>query len=434
MISTQIDTLLHAQVASNGPGVAVAIIKNSQVNYCQGYGLANLEWQQPVTPHTVFGLGSITKQFTATAIMLLERQGKLRLDDSIQTYLPEYPTHGHHVTLTHLLTHTSGISNFVTNHGFWEQPSLVAGTIDEVIALFKDLPFDFEPGTRYGYSNSGYVLLGHVLERLLDMSYAEVIEQFIFAPLGMAHSYYLDPEPIIPYRASGYVRTKQGYQHARFITAAVKHVAGGLGTTLEDMIRWDAALREQRLLDQGTQERMYAPVQLVDGRKENYGLGWVLGRYRGHDVLCHGGGVPGFSAFFGRFLADGVSIIVLSNQGDFNASGLAREISYLVLDVPSLTRTSTSLDPGMSRKVIGTYRETLGTLEVREEEQTLYLSDQAARHILVPMNETSFYWAEDEDVEVHFENPNEQGIYERLRVIWPFSWFTAERIEGERDV
>ena len=319
--------------------------------------------------------------------MLLERQGKLRLDDAIQTYLPEYPTHGHHVTLTHLLTHTSGISNFVTNRGFWEQPSLVAGSIDEVIALFKDLPFDFEPGTQYGYSNSGYVLLGHILERLLDMSYAEV-----------------------------------------------KHAAGGLGTTLEDMIRWDATLREQRLLDQGTLERMYAPVQLVDGRKENYGLGWVLGHYRGHDVLCHGGGVPGFSAFFGRFLADGVTIIVLSNQGDFNAFGLAGDISYLVLDGPSLTRTSISLDPEMSRKVIGTYRERLGALEVREEEQTLYLSDQTAHHRLVPMNETSFYWAEDEDVEVHFENPNEQGIYERLRVIWPFAWFTAERSEGERDV
>ena len=366
--------------------------------------------------------------------MLLERQGKLRLDDAIQTYLPEYPTHGHHVTLTHLLTHTSGISNFVTNRGFWEQPSLVAGSIDEVIALFKDLPFDFEPGTQYGNSNSGYVLLGHILERLLDMSYAEVIEHLIFAPLGMAHSYYLDPEPIIPSRASGYVRTKQGYQHARFLTAAVKHAAGGLGTTLEDMIRWDATLREQRLLDQGTLERMYAPVQLVDGRKENYGLGWVLGHYRGHDVLCHGGGVPGFSAFFGRFLADGVTIIVLSNQGDFNAFGLAGDISYLVLDGPSLTRTSISLDPEMSRKVIGTYRERLGALEVREEEQTLYLSDQTAHHRLVPMNETSFYWAEDEDVEVHFENPNEQGIYERLRVIWPFAWFTAERSEGERDV
>ena len=145
MISTHIDTLLHAQVASNGPGVAVAIIKNGQVDYCQGYGLANLEWQQPVTPYTVFGLGSITKQFTATAIMLLERQGKLRLDDSIQTYLPEYPTHGHHVTLTHLLTHTSGISNFVTNHGFWEQPSLVAGSIED-----EDVEVHFEKPNEQG--------------------------------------------------------------------------------------------------------------------------------------------------------------------------------------------------------------------------------------------------------------------------------------------
>ncbi len=229
MIRTKSDALLHTSIGSHEPGVAVALLKENSIVHCQGYGLANLEWEQPVTPHTVFGLGSLTKPFTATAIMLLEKQGKLGLDHPIQQYLPDYPTLSPYRDARHLLTHTSGIPNFVTQPEFWDKHAHVKNSADEIIALFKDLPFDFVPGTRYSYSNSGYVLLGHILEKLLDMSYAEVIQQLIFDPLGMTHSYYLSPEPIILFRASGYTHTEQGYQHARFLTAAAKHAAGGLG-------------------------------------------------------------------------------------------------------------------------------------------------------------------------------------------------------------
>lgn len=430
MINTEIDALIRAWIAPHEPGVAVALLKEDQIVHCQGYGLANLEWEQPVTPHTVFGLGSLTKPFTATAIVLLERQGKLHLDDPIQTYLPDYPISRHAVTLMHLLTHTSGIPNFVTHPEFWELHAAVIKSTDEVIALFKDLPFEFEPGTKYSYSNSGYVLLGRILERLLDMSYADVIQQLIFDPLGMTHSYYLRPEPIIPSRASGYMHTGQGYQHARFITAAVKYAAGGLGSTLEDLLLWDAALREERLLDRRTQQWMYTPVQLVDGHKENYGLGWGIGQYRQHHFVCHAGGVPGFSAFLGSFTEDGVTMIILSNRGDFDASGLARQMSHIVLDLPAPLRTSLSCSPEMKRKLIGTYRSVFGTVEVTEEEQTLYL-DGWSKYALVPMSKTSFYRADDEDTEVHFEKPIEQGNYTRLRVIQPFFWFTAERTEDE---
>jgi CubicO group peptidase (beta-lactamase class C family) len=430
MISTEIDALVHAQIGPCEPGAAVALVKENHLIHCQGYGLANLEWEQPVTPHTVFGLGSLTKPFTATAMMLLEKQGKLHLDDSIQTYLPEYPDSRYTVTLMHLLTHTSGLPNFVTQPEFWEQHAAVKTSVEEVIALFKDLPFDFEPGTRYSYSNSGYVLLGRILERRLDMSYADAIQQLIFHPLGMTHSYYLSPEPIIPSRASGYAHTEQGYQHARFITAAVKYAAGGLGSTLEDLLLWDAALREERLLDRLTQDRMYTPVQLVDGHQEHYGLGWAMGHYRQHHFICHAGGVPGFSSFFGRFPEEDVTIIVLSNRDGFDASALARQISHLVLDLPSPLRTRVSCSSEMRSKVIGTYSSVFGTVEVKEEGQALSLETWST-YALVPMSETSFYRADDEDTEVHFERPNEQGNFTRLRVIQPFFWFTAERSEGE---
>jgi CubicO group peptidase (beta-lactamase class C family) len=431
MINTEIDALLRSQIDPHEPGVAVALLKENHIVHCQGYGLANLEWKQPVTPHTVFGLGSLTKPFTATAMMLLEKQGKLHLDDPIQTYLPNYPISRHTVTLMHLLTHTSGIPNFVTQPEFWEKHAAVKTSADAVIELFKALPFDFEPGTKYSYSNSGYVLLGRILERLLDMSYAEVIQQLIFDPLGMMHSYYLSPEPILPSRASGYRHTEQGYQHARFLTAAVTYAAGGLGSTLEDLLLWDAALREERLLNRITQDRMYTPVQLVDGTKENYGLGWGIGQYRQRHFLCHAGGAPGFSAFFGCFPEESVTIIILSNREGFDASGLARQMSHLVLDLPSPVRTSVPYSPEMKRNVIGTYSGVYGTVEVKEEEQTLYL-DGWSKYALVPTSETSFYRADDEDTEVHFERPNEQGNSTRLRVIQPFFWFTAERRVGER--
>jgi len=428
MSNTELDALIYRWIPAHEPGVAIALLKAAQIVHCQGYGLANLEWQQPITPQTVFGLGSTTKPFTATAIMLLEQRGKLRLDEPIQTYLPEYATGEQRVTLRHLLTHTSGIPNFVTRPGFWEQHAHTAKSVEEVIALFKDLPFDFAPGAKYSYSNSGYVLLGLVLERLTDMPYAEAIRQFIFEPLGMTHSYYLEPEPIIPFRASGYQPTSQGYQHERDATPAVKYAAGGLGSTLEDMILWDAALREERLLDHATQACMYAPLQLADGHTENYGLGWGVGRYHQHAYTCHAGGVPGFSAFFGRFPDEAVTIIILSNRAGFDAARLAARMSQLVFDLPPLTRAPVSLDSALLSNMVGAYKSVFGTVEIKEDEQhLLYVTDEAT-HLLIPMSETSFYLADDEETEIHFENPNEQGSYNRLRVIEPFHWLTAERV------
>src|SRR3981081_1567919 len=214
-VSASIDKLMLSTVKPDEPGVVVAVAKDGQVIHAQGYGMANLEWQQAMTTLTVLGIGSVSKTFTASAIMLLERQDKLQLDDPIQRHLPDYPTHGRHVTLRHLLTHSSGLSNFVTNPTFWERDALLADNNEKVLALFKDLPFDFEPGTRYSYCNSGYHLLGCIIERLTGQDYGAAMRTLIFEPLGMQHTYYLAPEAIIPQRASGYKQTPQGYQHAR---------------------------------------------------------------------------------------------------------------------------------------------------------------------------------------------------------------------------
>ncbi|HEX4205410.1 MAG TPA: serine hydrolase domain-containing protein [Ktedonobacteraceae bacterium] len=426
-MASKVDAIVQAHIPIHGPGVAVAIIQHEHILHCQGYGLANLEWEQPITPATVFGIGSITKPFTATAILLLEQQGKLSLDDPIQRHLPDYPTHGEQITMQHLLTHTSGIPNFVTREGFWQQHAPLHKSFTELTALFQHLPLDFAPGTRYGYSNSAYCLLGKIIENLSGMSYGDFIQTQVFAPMGMTCSHYISHEPIIARRAGTYEKTETGYQHAPNVSATQTYSAGGLGSTLEDFIHWEAALREERLLDRATQERMYTPVQLVDGRTENYGLGWALNPYRRQHVVCHAGGIPGYSAFFGRFMDYDTTLIVLSNIGGFDGAGLARKLSHLVLDLPELVHNPITLDPTLPAKISGTYHRIYEAVQISPDAQTITLYGAQTYH-LVPTERDSFYCAENEDIEISFEQADERG-YQRVRIVEPFFWFTADKTE-----
>jgi CubicO group peptidase (beta-lactamase class C family) len=186
---TEIDQIVRQEIDLQGPGVAIAVVKEGKPVHIEGYGVANLEWDCPIRPDTVFRLASITKQFTATAIMLLEHQGKLRLDDSITIYLPDYPTHDRTITITHLLNHTSGIKSYTSLDIFVTDIAKKDMSPADLLAYFKNLPLEFEPGTRFLYNNSGYHLLGLLIEKLAEMSYEQFIQQFIFQPLGMNHSY-----------------------------------------------------------------------------------------------------------------------------------------------------------------------------------------------------------------------------------------------------
>lgn len=207
--------------------------------------------------------------------------------------------------------------------------------------------------------------------------------------------------------------------------ATQTYSAGGLGSTLEDFIRWDAALRKERFLDCATQERMYTPVQLVDGRTENYGLGWALNPYRRQHVVCHAGGVPGYSAFYGRFLDYDTTFIVLSNIGGFDGAGLVRKLSHEVLDLPELVHTPMTLDPALPAKIGGTYQSIHGSVQISPDAQTITLSGSQTYH-LVPTAKDCFYCAEDEDIEISFEQADECG-YRRVRIVQPFFWFTADK-------
>jgi CubicO group peptidase (beta-lactamase class C family) len=439
-----IDAIVRATVAADGPGVAVAVVREGTVLHRAGYGLAELEWAAPVAPDTVFGLGSLTKPFTASAILLLERDDALRLDDAITDHLPGYDMSGARITLRQLLTHTSGIPNYVAQPGYWEQMATRDHTAAEVRARFEALPLSFAPGTRYRYNNSGYHLLGMVIEAVSGMSYATFLRERIFAPLGMGDTRLLAHAPIIPRRARGYQRDERGaYEHAPYFSWTLATANGGLAATLDDLIRWDAGLRAGTPLDAAALERMWTPLRLVgsptgglggreDGgvphwglRAEGYGLGWGLSTYRGRRVVHHAGGVPGYSAFFGRFIEDDVSIIVLSNLGGFDAAGLAARIANVALALPVPQRSPAAVDIAEMERAVGHYSEQLVELEVTAREGRLAL--RGATHAdLLPASATTWYAPDRPDTWAEFADLDGEQ-YQRVTVYVPFYWYAAYR-------
>jgi CubicO group peptidase (beta-lactamase class C family) len=432
-----LDAMIAEQVASHGPGIAVAIVRDGAVVYERCRGVADLEWNQPITPDTVVAVGSLTKTFTAQCVQLLAAAGKLDLSDAVAKHLPDLTWLDSQITIAHLLTHTSGIANYVTQPGFWENIAQHDHTPGELAAYIGTLARDFVPGENYSYSNSGYALLGMVIEAALGMPYEDALRAAIFEPLGMRDTRYLWDAPIIPRRAGGYMPTGQDasqpqYQHAPHFSPSLAFASGGLGSTVRDLIRWDAALRDQRLLPADVATRMTTPLTLNDGRRLGYGLGWGLARYRGHVVAHHAGGVPGFSSFYGRFTDDDLSIIVLSNIEGFDAGGLAARLVSAVLDLPSPHHQPA---PGVSidelTATVGGYSNYIGErLDVSVRDGSLVVSGDRAGS-LIPLGNATFVLSGSPDTTIQFEALAADG-YRRAMVTSPFYWFAVERTAQRR--
>jgi CubicO group peptidase (beta-lactamase class C family) len=380
-------------------------------------------------------LGSLTKPFTAQAVLLLELSGKLRIEDAVVFYLPDLAWLDPGITIAHLLTHTSGIANYVTQPGFWEHIARQDHDRAELAAHIGSFHRDFAPGDSYSYSNSGYALLGMLIEAVSDLPYDEYVRAAIFDPLGMHDSCYLWDAAVVPHRATGYQRTQpgereQGYQRAPYLSATLASAGGGLGSTLDDLVCWDTALREHRLLPAAVEARMRTPVMLNDGRSLGYGLGWGLSHYRGRVVAHHAGGVPGFSSFFGRFLNDELTIIVLSNLGGFDAASLAAGIANHVLNLAVPARLPAPIAPEHLAAAEGVYTNRIGErLEVvRAGDQLVLRGDLAGR--LIPLGDATFALAESPDMTVQFAAFGASG-YARAMAITPFYWFEVERAPGE---
>jgi CubicO group peptidase (beta-lactamase class C family) len=426
-----IDAIVGPYVTPGAPGLAIGVVHDGTLRDARGYGLANLEWGAPIGSDTVFRLGSLTKQFTAMAIMLLCEENRLALDDALTTHLPAYPIGGQTITVEQLLTHTAGITDYTGLPEFTEHKHHPDMAPAEIAAVFQQYPLEFVPGSRFRYSNSGYVLLGMIVEAISGVSYAEFVRSRIFAPLGMHQSCYLSNEPIVRHRASGYVTTEQGYQNAPFANMTLPYAAGALGSSVQDLARWDMALRENRLVRPSTLERMHTPVRLLGGGTANYGFGWMIGAYEGRRVMYHGGGINGFVTSMYHWLDDHVTVIALANLFDYglNVDAIARRVSRHALGLPPLTRRPISLPAEARRQVVGTYAGSGITFEALWSGETLILRGLGDAHLL-PLSRQRFYRVEDSEAEVVFSTVRD-GLYATFTFVnplEPFEPFVATRV------
>jgi D-alanyl-D-alanine carboxypeptidase len=311
------DDFLKSLYPDGGPGVAVLVQKDGQVLLRKGYGMANIELGVPIEADMVFRIGSITKQFTSAAVFMLIEQGKLNLDDPIEKFLPDYPTHGHTITVQHLLNHTSGIKSYTAMPEFWKDQAK-AFSLTELVDFFKNQPMDFAPGTRWSYNNSGYVLLGAIIEKAAGVEYGAFLQKNIFEPLDMANTYFDNPTRIIPRRVSGYSKEPGGLVNAAYISMFSPHAAGALASTVDDLARWNAALDAYVLLRPETLQRAWLPCTLADGSSITYACGWAVGEWAGWQWVEHGGGINGFSCHALRIAAEDVFVVVLTNSDSPN--------------------------------------------------------------------------------------------------------------------
>jgi len=348
---------LNAAYPADGPGATAIVVKDGEVLFQGARGMADLELGVPLTPDHVFRLGSITKQFTAAAIMLLEEQGKLAVGDPITKYLTDYPTNGYEITIEHLLTHTSGIFSYTSIPGYMMGNEIRADlSTEELVDVFDDLEMDFSPGEQWSYSNSGYVLLGAIIEKVSGQSYADFIEENIFEPLGMNNSHYGGSQ-LIPGRAGGYQSIENGYTNAPFLSMTQPHAAGSLLSTVGDLARWNAGLFGGELLTVESVARMATEFTLNDGEGTGYGYGLSVREIDGTPVIDHGGGIHGFATYAVWIPEAKIYIALLCNNPD-NLTGpnyVVRQMAAKAAGDPLPTRTVIDLDGGTLDEYVGVY-------------------------------------------------------------------------------
>ncbi len=310
-----VDSVAEAVIESGeSVGLSVGIAKGDEPWLAKGYGLANLELKAPATAKSVYRIGSITKQFTAAAVLLLVEDGRLSLDDPLTRFLPDYPTQGHEVTVRQLLQHTSGIKSFTSLPSYrrdLHQPV----THEDIIKRFKDEPFDFPPGEKFSYCNSGYYLLGVIVEKASGQTYEEFLKERILLPLELKTTVYDRHGLIIPNRAAGYGKAwGGGFRNADYVNMGQPFAAGALASTVEDLIRWQQGLATHKLLKPASWESMTTRGKLNDGKTSTYGLGVFLRKLDDRQTIRHGGGIKGFRSDLAFFPDTSITIAVLTNS------------------------------------------------------------------------------------------------------------------------
>lgn len=400
----EMETFLQAHVATGGVMGAVLVARGDEVLLSRGYGMANLEHDVPNTPQTVFRLGSLTKQFTAAAILQLQEQGRLDVNDTVDRYLPDLP-HGSEITIHQLLNHTSGTPDYE-----FLKPAAAfrnAISLDALIAVFSDMPLDFPPGSKWNYSNSGYVLLTRIIEEVSGERYADYLAEHIFRPLGMENTAYEDASAVLPHRAAGYTWDGTAYHNSEFFDMSNAAGAGGLVSTVLDMYKWDRALYSGDVLGDASREPYFAP-SVVIGEGIGYAYGWMVKEISGRNYISHTGGINGFSTCALRYPDEELYVVVLSNvEGRAAIEAISVGLAAIALgdayDMP-VQHTAVEVDPTIYEKYVGRYQFTpeIGLTVTTEEDHLFFQPTNQGRIEIFPESETD-YFAKAVDIQLHFQ-------------------------------
>jgi CubicO group peptidase (beta-lactamase class C family) len=388
------DEYAQATAKADGFSGAILVARDGKVLVSKGYGMADVEHDVPNTPETRFRLGSLTKQFTAVSILLLQERGKLSVQDSVCKYVAPCPEAWQPVTIHHLLSHTGGVPNFTNFDQFPDYPRTKreTATVESLIGRFRDRPLDFKPGEKWNYSNSGYVLLGHVVEKLSGKSYESFLRENIFEPLKMTNTGYDHAGEIVKRRARGYAAGPDGkLANADYIDMSIPFAAGGLYSTVGDLYLWDQALNGEKLLKKSSLDAMFTAV------RNDYGYGYGVNKLFNRAHATHGGSIEGFSTSIHRFPDDRVTVIVLSNYEAARSGPIARDLAAIAFgekyEMP-VERVVVKVDPKIYDAYVGEYEMEPGfVLNItREGDRLMLQATGQGKAEAFPTSETNFFF------------------------------------------
>ena len=309
------------------PGIALLVVQDNKVVLSKGYGFSNVELQVPVKPETVFQSGSMGKQFTAAAVMMLVEEGKIGLEDPLTKYFPEAPAAWKNVTVRQLLSHTGGFTDYPEKFDFRRDR-----TENEILKAIQAVPLAYPPGTKWAYSNLGYATLGILIHRASGKFYGDFLQERVFGPLGMTTTRIISEEDIIPNRAAGYRLVKGQLKNQEWVSPTLNTTAdGSLYFSILDLEKWDAALTQGKLLKKSSFDQMWTIAKLKDGKPNsgNYGFGWFLENIHGHPIIEHEGAWQGFNTSINRYVKDKLTVVVLTNLAACDPGDIAHHVAGL---------------------------------------------------------------------------------------------------------
>ena len=416
-LATQFDKLLVNQFKANGPGCTALVTRKGQIIYQKAFGMANLELGVPMQPDNVFRIGSLTKQFTAIAILQLMEQGKLALQDEITRFVPNFPTQGKKITIEELLTHTSGIKNTTDMPAFWSMIRKDSITPMEFIDLLKNQPLEFEPGTQWKYSNSGYGLLGFVIEKVSGKTYPKYLEDSFFRPLGMTQSYFGSNTRLIHKQVAGYESDANGVlQNASYISMSIPYSAGAIQSTVGDLWIWHQALHRYKLVKKETLGKALTPYRLSTGQLTDYGYGWFIDSLQRSPLVWHSGSINGFRSYWLYLPQEDILVAVLSNSIDKNPAYVSKRMAALASGNPLLVDQQS--DPQRLASYVGTYEDSVKNVYTvtREGTQLFTTLPPGGQKLAIdPATQTTFLF-KDINAQVDFGPDRSGRVVMQIRI------------------